>query len=242
MLVMFHCNRPPICSWCCALSAFCQAGETDTRRSWLSFNACRNSHVGFLQFSPLRLVSRIHRCPKPFRSSLIVFEHILQSWSFPESLKLLQQSWDRAVDGDCELCLNCRWPCKDPLIIYLFSGHRKGRMICGHWCDGPRAVEQEYLDPRSIKMCVCVFRSMFVSFEFFLSFYGHFESLPGISSAAEQQSRCATCRCCPNRDPVGKDRNSQCLCGITHDHFWGFNMYWSIKFLRCLSHCLPKHG
>lgn len=103
-------------------------------------------------FTPQTSVSN----PQMAKTLSFVFEHILQSWSFPESLKLLQQSWDRAVDGDCELCLNCRWPCKDPLIIYLFSGHRKGRMICGHWCDGPRAVEQEYLDPRSIKMCVCV--------------------------------------------------------------------------------------
>ena len=117
-------------------------------------------------FTPQTSVSN----PQMAKTLSFVFEHILQSWSFPESLKLLQQSWDRAVDGDCELCLNCRWPCKDPLIIYLFSGHRKGRMICGHWCDGPRAVEQEYLDPRSIKMCVCVCSGpcLFLSNSFYL--------------------------------------------------------------------------
>jgi hypothetical protein len=74
----------PICSWCCALSAFCQAAETDTRRSWLSFNACRNSHVGFLQFSPLRRVSKKSTdAQNPFVrlwSSLSISSILVLSW------------------------------------------------------------------------------------------------------------------------------------------------------------------
>ena len=34
---------------------------------------------------------------------------------------------------------------------------------------------------------------------------------------------CATCKCCPNRGPVGKDRNSQCLrCARSQGFTTGF--------------------
>jgi len=160
--------------------------------------------------------------PQMPKTLSFVFDRLwayLQSWSFPESLKLLQQSWDRAVDGDCELCLNCRWPCKDSLIIFVFwpsKGPYDLRSLMrwskGCWTRVPWPSIHK-------NVCVCSGPCLFLSNSFYLFMDTLRVSRESPAPLAEQQSRCATCRCCPNRDPVGKDRNSQCLREITHDHF-----------------------
>ena len=118
---MFHCNRPshPSVHGAVLFQPFVRP-EKRIHGVMVEFQRMPQQSRWILAvFTPQTSVSN----PQMPKTLSFVFDRLwayLQSWSFPECLKLLQQSWDHAVDGDCELCLNCRWPCKDPLIIFVF--------------------------------------------------------------------------------------------------------------------------